>query len=117
MCTTAQGTVYKGSKHLKDSNNDQKINAKIGFETDMKMWKNNDFRCLKPTDIHNPEEWPHYEMHGYRAAKNKEELEKVKEIRFDKYFFNLEDPQVFMEMIKGENRENIWKMLQVFSSS
>ena len=91
------------------ANNDQKINAEMGFKTDMKMWKNNDFRCLKPKEDLNPEEWPHYEMQGYRAAKNKEELENVKEIIFDKYFFNLEDPQIFMEMIKGAKRENIWK--------
>ena len=131
MCTTALGTVYKESDNLDDSGDyvqtidakssfiDDKsgfidtesgfIDSKSGFNTDRKMWKVNDFRCLKPKEDVNPEDWPHYEMHGYRAAKNKEELENVKEIAFDKYFFNLEDPRIFMEMMKGAKRKEIWK--------
>ena len=59
------------------------------------MWKNYDFRCLKPKKGLKPEDWPHYEMNGYRAAKTKEELNNVMEIKFDKYFFNFEDTKIF----------------------
>ena len=87
----------------------QKVNSKIGFEADLKMWKYYDFRCLKPISNVNPEDWPHYEMNGYRLAKTKEELESVQEIKFDKNFFNLEDPHTFKKMMKGFEKENIWK--------
>ena len=105
MCTTALGTVYKESIGF-SSLESGFIDAKSGFNTDQKMWKVNDFRCLKPKEDVNPEQWPYYEIHGYRAAKNKEELENVKEIAFDKYFFNLEDPRIFMEMMKGAKRKD-----------
>ena len=62
------------------------------------MWKSHDFRCLKPKEDVDPKNWPHYEMRGYRAARNQKELSKVKEIKFDKHFFNLEDPTVWKAM-------------------
>ena len=43
-------------------------------------------------------------MKGYRAAKTQEELDKVEEIPFDKYFFNLEDPDVLNLMTNGKKR-------------
>ena len=85
------------------------MNSKFGFETDLKMWKHYDYRCLNAKKSLHPENWPHFEMHGYRAAKTKSELKHVQEIKFDKYFFNFEDPNIFGEMVNGENRENIWK--------
>ena len=90
-------------------NKSQTINAKFGFETDQKMWKNNDYRCLKPNLNLKPEEWPHYDMKGYRKASTKEELENVKEIKYDKYFFNFEDPKIFKEMMVGNRRKHLWK--------
>ena len=81
----------------------------MGFEYDQKILKNYDFRCLKPKHNLETEEWPHHEMKAYRLAKTKEELLNVKEIKFDKYFFNFEDPNIFKEMMKGKKRENIWK--------
>ena len=68
------------------------------------MWKNYDFRCLKPKEGVPSAKWPHYEMKGYRAAKTQEELDKVEEIPFDKYFFNLEDPDVLNLMTNGKRR-------------
>ena len=86
-----------------------KTDATSGFLTNKKMWKSEDFRCLKPKST-DPNNWPHYEMEGFRKAANKKELEAVKEIKFDKYFFNLEDPYIFNEMVNGkkEKRRNIW---------
>ena len=87
----------------------QKATFRIGFQTDQKMWKAYDYRCLKPKANLKPEDWPHYEMNGYRNAKTKQELEIVQEIKFDKYFFNFEDPLILKQMMKGAKRKNIWK--------
>ena len=74
------------------------------------MYKKNDFRCLKPKDGVPIEQWPHYEMHGYRAAMTEEELSQVQEIPFDKNFFNFEDPEVLNSFTDGsDNSINLWK--------
>ena len=91
----------------------QRVSAKMGFEYDQKIWKNYDFRCLKPKHKLATEDWPHHEMKAYRLAKTKPERLNVKEIKFDKYFFNFEDPYIFKEIMerkeKGEYMEkNIW---------
>ena len=115
MCTTEQGTYFIGSQNLSNhKDKQQKVTAVIGFETDLKMWKHYDFRCLKPKTKLKPEKWPHYEMIGYRAATTKKELEKVEEIKFDKYFFNFEDPKIFKDMIKGKKRKKIWKRTYIY---
>ena len=110
VCTTPDGTFYRQSDNLTvNIDPKQRVSAAMGFMTDWKMWKGSDYRCLKPREESEPEDWPHFEMKGYRAAKNTEELEIVQEIKFDKYFFNFEDPKIFNEMIKENKRENIWK--------
>ena len=48
-------------------------------------------------------------MSGFRAAKSTKELEKVKEIPFDKYFFNFEDPEVWSDMTDSKKGIDIWK--------
>ena len=108
MCTTPDGTYYKDSEQVGDISGGE-VDAMIGFGMDRTMWKNRDFRCLKPKSKLEPEYWPHYEMKGFRAAKTKDELENIEEVEFDKFFFNLEDPKVFNEMVKGENRKKVWK--------
>merc|ERR1719244_1259075 len=78
------------------------------------LYKKNDFRCIKPVEGKPPEEWPHYEMVGYRAAKTKEELDAVEEVPFDKHFFGMHDPEVFKKMT-GKNKSErkratkLWK--------
>jgi len=109
MCTSVDGTIFKGSKNLGDEHIEQEVNAKIGFETDRKMWKKGDYRCLKPKENLEPENWPHYEMKGFRSANTKEQLNNIMEIEFDKFFFNLEDPKIFKQMIKGDKRKSLWK--------
>ena len=84
------------------------ISAKEGFLTDMKMYKNPDFRCLKPKKRLPPNKWPHYYMPKFRAAKNKDELQKVEEVPFDKYFLNFEDPEVFKAMTDPLNVPKLW---------
>ena len=108
MCTSEEGTIYKGFENIGDENI-QDVNAKIGFETDRKMWKKGDYRCLKPKENLEPENWPHYEMKGFRSANTKEQLNNVMEIEFDKFFFNLEDPTIFKQMVIRDKRESLWK--------
>ena len=85
------------------------LSAKNGFQTDMKMYKFPDFRCLKPNYSIPSSKWSHYEMVGYRAAKSLKDLEEVKEIPFDKYFFNFEDPIVWKEMTDSKIGLDLWK--------
>ena len=73
------------------------------------MFKRNDFRCLKPSETKDPKKWSYYDMKGYREAKTKEELENVREIMYDKYFFNFEDPQIFKEMMDKNKGPKLWK--------
>ena len=81
-----------------------------GFSIDMTMYKGYDFRCLKPKAGMSSEKWPHYEMHAFRAAKTKEELKKVEEIPFDKYFYNFEDPEVLKSFTDGSDKGlKLWK--------
>ena len=110
ICTTPEGSYYKEYGNFNNSSNEKKHSwSKIGYNQNMKMWKSYDYRCLKPKENIIPEEWPHYEMEGYRKAKTEKELNEVDEIKFDKYFFNLEDPQIFNDMILMENRSDYWK--------
>ena len=84
--------------------------ATAGFSIDMTMYKGYDFRCLKPKAGVSSEKWPHYEMQAYRAAKTKEELKKVEEIPFDKYFYNFEDPEVLDAFTDGSDKGlELWK--------
>ena len=76
----------------------------FGYSVDDLMYKKYDFRCLKPKKGPS-KKWPHYEMHGFRAARTKEDLKKVTEIPFDKYFFNFEDPEVLDKMTNGKKRK------------
>ena len=115
ICTTAAGTIYfHTNKTLEKVQIKGLLNgaptASVGFSTDKLMWKSYDFRCLKPKEGVPVEKWPHYEMHAFRGAKTKEELAKVVEIPFDKYFFNFEDPQVLNDLTDGtENGLHLWK--------
>ena len=88
----------------------EEMSAGVGFLTDEPLYKNSDFRCLKPKSGVKSSKWPHYDMKGFRAAKTDEELSKVQEIPFDKYFFNFEDPKVFNAITDGtEKGLGIWK--------
>ena len=103
---------FRDTEKLPESNKTktQKFSAKAGFQAaGMKMWKSHDYRCLKPKKGVSSEKWPHYEMNGYRAARNQRELDKVKEIKFDKNFYNLEDPKVWKAMKDPKKGPKLWK--------
>ena len=109
ICTTPLGSYFIESSQIFDHQDTQQVNARSGYQVDRKMWKDHDFRCLKPKKNIGPEKWPHHEMIDFREAKTKKELQMVKEVRFDKYFFNLEDPEVWKDMTDLKKASNIWK--------
>ena len=84
-----------------------------GYSVDDLMYKKYDFRCLKPKKGMPSKKWPYYEMHGFRAAKTQEDLKKVIEIPFDKYFFNFEDPEVLDKMTNGKKRKERYYLHKV----
>ena len=73
VCTTKDGSYFMDSS-VPNRTDGQVITAKIGFQTDMKMYKAPDYRCLKPKPSVHSSKWPHYDMIGFRAAKTKQEL-------------------------------------------
>ena len=86
------------------------ISASQGFLIDQQMWnKIADYRCLKPNLKESSDMWPHYDIEGFRGAKSKEELEKVKVLPFNKYFMNLEDPKIWEDMTDGDKGIGLWK--------
>ena len=66
------------------------VDAATGYLVDMRMYKYPDFRCLKPKPGLLSSQWPHYDMEQHRAARTPKELERVKEIPFDKEYIFLE---------------------------
>ena len=80
VCTTKKGSSFRFSnKSLNDAQetgSNSEPTAAFGFLTDQRMFKNPDFRCLKPNPKIPSSKWGHFEMHGYRAAKTKAELGK-----------------------------------------
>ena len=60
------------------------VDAATGYQTDMRMYKYPDFRCLKPKPGLPSSEWPHYDMENYRKATTEQQLQRVEEIPFNK---------------------------------
>jgi len=60
--------------------------------------KRQDTRCLKPYSDDDPEKWEHYDPDDFADAVDEAQLSKAKSVKFDKRFFNLEDPAVFEKM-------------------
>ena len=110
MCTNQDGTRFKNTSNIPEEGGQVgKIDASLAFLIGQRMYKQKDYRCLKPKGKVKPEKWPYYEMEGFRTAKSKEEFKKVKEYRYDNYFFNFEDPKVFKKMMKGRKGRNLWR--------
>jgi len=71
-----------------------------------KLYKDDDGRCLKPYSNKDPEKWDHYKPDDFAFALTKESLEKARTMKFDKRFFNFEDPEVFKEMTGKDYQKN-----------
>ena len=111
MCSYNEGTKIRNSNLFdnKTAANESIFDALTLFNNDQRMYKTNDYRCLKPVKDKPPEEWPYYEMQGFRAAKTLIELEKVKEIKYDNNFFNFEDPEVFRAFTNKHSGRQLWR--------
>ena len=110
ICTDEYGTTFKASENYTENvNSDGKIDARHNYMANQRMYKKSDYRCLKPSNITKPEKWAYYEMEGFRAATSEDDLKNVKEIKYDKFFFNFEDPNVFKEMMHPKKGPRLWR--------
>jgi len=110
MCTSKDGTIFKNTGNITaQKNKEGTMDAAFGFDSHGRLYKKNDFRCLKPDSKRKPEKWSHYNMEEYRSAKTEEDLKKVKEIKHDKYFFNFEDPEIYKQMMHLKKGPKIWR--------
>jgi hypothetical protein len=71
------------------------------------IYKDWDYRCLVPDSHKDPVKWRTYDMHGYRVAFDKKTLDEVATFKFDKYFNNWIDPNVFKAFTR--NPAKYWK--------
>ena len=109
MCKYKHGTKIKHSNRDRKKNGDKYVDALSLFYNDQRMYKKNDYRCLKPVETKPPEKWPHYEMKGFRAANTEDEIRRVKEIPYDNNFFNFEDPNVFEAFTSRKMGRQLWR--------
>ena len=110
MCTSKDGTFFKKTGDITELKNKQgTMDAAVHFDIDERLYKKNDFRCLKPDSNKNPEKWSHYNMEEYRRAITEDQLKTVKEIKHDKYFFNFENPEIFKKMMDLKKGPKIWR--------
>jgi len=63
---------------------------------------------LKPDNSKDPEIWDHYDPDDFYEATSQEMLDKAKTTKFDKNFFNFEDPTVLLKF-SNPNDTRIWK--------
>ena len=64
------------------------------FNTEQRMYKYWDHRCLVPYSHKDPTKWKTYEMHDYRRAFDMATLKSVDQYKYDNNFFNWVDPEV-----------------------
>jgi len=80
------------------------------------MYKGYDNRCLKPNDSKDPELWDHYDPDDFYHATSQEMLDKAKIQKFDKNFFNFEDPEVYHRFLDPNSTE-IWRQTYGFDNT
>ena len=109
MGTTFKDSAAELNRTATSPRDSREITAMMGYQVDMKLYKANDYRCLKPIDGRPSIEWPHYDMESFRAAKTKAELQQAETIPFDVNFFNMEDPKVFKAFTNPKSGVELWK--------
>ena len=92
---------------IRRSDQTNSVTASELFNSVEHMYKNWDYRCLVPYSDKDPTKWKTYEMHDYRSAFNEKTLKKVGKFKFDKNFFNWEDPKVLKYFTKSTKKA--WK--------
>ena len=74
------------------------------------IYKDYDYRCLKPFSHDDPEKWRTYEMHEFREAANKTQLAEVNSFKYDKNFHNWIDMEVLKDFTKSKKAiKKAWK--------
>ena len=92
---------------IRRSDQTNSVTARELFNSVEHMYKNWDYRCLVPYSDKDPTKWKTYEMHDYRSAFSEKTLKKVDQFKFDKNFFNWEDPKVLKYFTKSTKKA--WK--------
>ena len=79
MCTTKYGTIFNkpASRYKEEKNKNWMHDAMGAFGNDQRLYKRNDYRCLKPSNK-TPEDWDYFDMKGFRSATTQEQLNNVK---------------------------------------
>ena len=95
---------------LGQTNQKNRVTASELFNSVQHMYKAWDYRCLVPHSHKDPTKWKTYDMHDYRKASSEVELKKVDQFKYDKNFFNWEDPKVLKFFTKNTNSmKKAWK--------
>jgi len=116
FCCTTPFCTYKnghdiqqlGEDHLGSlatpEDQDNSLNSLDYLKAYNLFYKGMDTRCLKPYSHRKPEEWRNYVPEDFVNALTEGELKKARTKKFNKRFFNFEDPAVF-KMMMGKNRK------------
>ena len=83
-----------------------------------KIYKKDDYRCLKPYSHKDPKKWHTYDMHAYRRAFDDKTLQNVDSFKYDNDFNNWIDPSVFDKYTSDiETIRNVWNKSYGFNNT
>ena len=106
MCTYPPGgrdnTVFDEKISLEE--NQSLLKAKNIFWSHEIIYKNYDYRCVKPYSHKDPKKWHMYDMEPFRHAHNSKVFKLVPSYEPDNKMFNFEDPKVFKRFVKSKGR-------------
>ena len=80
------------------------VSASELFFSKEPIYKSWDYRCLAPYSHKDPDLWGTYDVQAYRKAYDKKTMEKVNINKFDKYFNNFIDPNVWSEFLESPTK-------------
>jgi len=110
-------TIVVGEEYFGDKEEMEQQEISLLAIYDMRatktFYKDYDNRCLKPEYRKDkkpkyPAKWDYYDPDDYYYATTQEALDKAKTIKFNKNFFNFEDPEVLYSFMDPKQK-SIWK--------
>jgi len=109
--TIVEGEEIFGNKLAEEQ--EMSLLAVYDLRATKTFYKDNDERCLKPEysegkKPENPEKWDYYDPDEFYDATTQETLDKAKTYKFDKNFFNFEDPEVLYSFMDPKQK-SIWR--------
>jgi len=94
------------------------VKAKNIFWSHEVIYKNYDYRCVKPFSHSDPEKWHYYDMEPFRNAYNAKTFKQVPSFKYEYSKFNFEDPKVFKKFTKSrESSKKYWRKSYGFKYS